>query len=236
MVLPCDSLCCSPTLPPELNFTYCSPSRPCHDAATGEGISDFHSAGNLKSELSSASLHRLSQGGESTPHFHMSPRPLRLLFCVCAQHQQGLKAACTLRRDYLPHVHLTASQVTASTSCLCTYPCPEDQLLQTNQQPIKAPPESLQTKPCEPTWELIGSSVHQVFLTPTHLALAMEYAPGGDLYQQLTKCRPSPWLPENEARFFFQQLIIGLDYCHRKVSTSILLGGHVTVMTSADWI
>ena len=60
----------------------------------------------------------------------------------------------------------------------------------------------------------------QVFLTPTHLALAMEYAPGGDLYQHVARRKPFPWLPEEQARWIFQQLIIGLDYCHHQVQTS----------------
>ena len=57
----------------------------------------------------------------------------------------------------------------------------------------------------------------QVFLTPTHLAIAMEYAPGGDLYQYLLAQQPNHGLPEDQARWFFQQLLVGLDYCHRKV-------------------
>ena len=63
--------------------------------------------------------------------------------------------------------------------------------------------------------------VHQVFLTPTHLALAMEYAPGGDLFQHVATRKPCPWLSEDEARWLFQQLLIGVDYCHKKVCASI---------------
>jgi len=54
----------------------------------------------------------------------------------------------------------------------------------------------------------------QVFLTPTHLVLAMEYAQGGDLFQLVAARRG---LPEDEARWFFQQLMIAVDYCHRMV-------------------
>lgn len=68
-------------------------------------------------------------------------------------------------------------------------------------------------------WELTDDSVCQVFLTPTHLALAMEYAPNGDLYHYVSNHRPQQWLLEDHARYYFQQLIIGLDYCHRKVCT-----------------
>ena len=58
----------------------------------------------------------------------------------------------------------------------------------------------------------------QVFLTPTHLAIAMEYAQGGDLFNYTLGHRPHGRLAEQQARWIFQQLIIGLDYCHRRVS------------------
>ena len=60
----------------------------------------------------------------------------------------------------------------------------------------------------------------QVFLTPTHLAIAMEYAQGGDLFNYTLGHRPHGRLAEQQARWIFQQLIIGLDYCHRRVSTA----------------
>ncbi|GAB4818130.1 hypothetical protein N2152v2_005176 [Parachlorella kessleri] len=59
-------------------------------------------------------------------------------------------------------------------------------------------------------------NLKEVFLTPTHLGIAMEYAAGGDLYQYLTRQRPEGHLCEEEARWLFQQLIVGLDYCHRR--------------------
>ncbi|KAG2451391.1 hypothetical protein HYH02_003992 [Chlamydomonas schloesseri] len=52
----------------------------------------------------------------------------------------------------------------------------------------------------------------EVFLTPTHLCIVMEYAPGGDMFEYVVK---KNGLREDEARWFFQQLIVGLDYCHR---------------------
>jgi serine/threonine-protein kinase SRK2 len=54
----------------------------------------------------------------------------------------------------------------------------------------------------------------QVFLTSSHLVLAMEYAAGGDLFRYVSARRG---LPEDEARWFFQQLMIAVDYCHRMV-------------------
>jgi serine/threonine protein kinase len=55
----------------------------------------------------------------------------------------------------------------------------------------------------------------EVFLTPDYLGIAMEYAAGGDMFQHVTNKRG---LSEDEARWFFQQLILGLDYCHKMVS------------------
>ena len=53
-----------------------------------------------------------------------------------------------------------------------------------------------------------------MFLTKTHLVLAMEYAAGGDLFRYVSARRG---LPEDEARWFFQQLMVAVDYCHRMV-------------------
>ena len=55
----------------------------------------------------------------------------------------------------------------------------------------------------------------QVFLTPQYLGIAMEFASGGDMFEYVVK---KNGLREEEARWFFQQLIVGLDYCHRMVS------------------
>lgn len=51
----------------------------------------------------------------------------------------------------------------------------------------------------------------QVLLTPTHLAIVMEYAAGGELFERI--CSAGRF-NEDEARFFFQQLISGVCYCH----------------------
>ena len=62
----------------------------------------------------------------------------------------------------------------------------------------------------------------QVFLTKENVAIAMEYAHGGDLYQHVIARKPHCRLPEDQARWIFQQLLIGLDYCHKKVHMSII--------------
>eukprot|EP01023_Acetabularia_acetabulum_P065366 TRINITY_DN8646_c0_g2_i2.p1 TRINITY_DN8646_c0_g2~~TRINITY_DN8646_c0_g2_i2.p1 ORF type:complete len:144 (+),score=28.11 TRINITY_DN8646_c0_g2_i2:350-781(+) len=52
----------------------------------------------------------------------------------------------------------------------------------------------------------------EVFLTDKYLSIVMEYAPGGDMFEYVVK---KGGLKEEEARWFFQQLIIAVDYCHR---------------------
>jgi len=53
----------------------------------------------------------------------------------------------------------------------------------------------------------------EVFFTEKYLAIAMEYADQGDLFHYV---RDNGRLREDVARWIFQQLIFGLDYCHRK--------------------
>ncbi|KAI3693743.1 hypothetical protein L1987_76695 [Smallanthus sonchifolius] len=51
----------------------------------------------------------------------------------------------------------------------------------------------------------------EVSLTQTQLAIVMEYAAGGELFSKITSAGR---FSEDEARFFFQQLISGVSYCH----------------------
>lgn len=53
----------------------------------------------------------------------------------------------------------------------------------------------------------------EVFLTPSHLAIVMEYVEGGTLLDYVKKVGK---IDEDEARWYFQQLMIALDYLHRK--------------------
>ncbi|XP_063945577.1 serine/threonine-protein kinase SRK2B-like [Daucus carota subsp. sativus] len=51
----------------------------------------------------------------------------------------------------------------------------------------------------------------EVLLTPTHLMIVMEYASGGELLERISHAGR---FSEDEARYFFQQLISGVSYCH----------------------
>ncbi|CAJ2667876.1 unnamed protein product [Trifolium pratense] len=51
----------------------------------------------------------------------------------------------------------------------------------------------------------------EVLCTPAHLAIVMEYAAGGELFERI--CSAGRFC-EDEARYFFQQLISGVSYCH----------------------
>uniref|UniRef100_A0A8I6XV88 non-specific serine/threonine protein kinase n=1 Tax=Hordeum vulgare subsp. vulgare TaxID=112509 RepID=A0A8I6XV88_HORVV len=55
---------------------------------------------------------------------------------------------------------------------------------------------------------------HRVILTPTHLAIVMEYAAGGELFDRIVD---RGQFSEEETTYFFQQLICGVSYCHHMV-------------------
>lgn len=61
-------------------------------------------------------------------------------------------------------------------------------------------------------------------MTTTHLGIVMEYAAGGELFDRIVKAGR---FSEDEARYFFQQLISGVEYCHSEVMrvapTSVLV-------------
>ncbi len=57
----------------------------------------------------------------------------------------------------------------------------------------------------------------EVFLTPKYLAIAMEFACGGDMFEYVIKNKsslPCQGLSEDSARWFFQQLVVALEFCH----------------------
>ncbi|KAF9684271.1 hypothetical protein SADUNF_Sadunf04G0100700 [Salix dunnii] len=63
----------------------------------------------------------------------------------------------------------------------------------------------------------------RVMLTPTHLAIEMEYASGGELFERICNAgrfSEDEVLTLDMAHFFFQQLILGVSYCHAMVSKS----------------
>ncbi|XP_057247858.1 serine/threonine-protein kinase SRK2E isoform X3 [Beta vulgaris subsp. vulgaris] len=80
----------------------------------------------------------------------------------------------------------------------------------------------------------------EVILTPTHLAIVMEYASGGELFERI--CNAGRF-SEDEARFFFQQLISGVSYCHAmqvchrdlKLENTLLDGSSVPRLKICDF-
>ncbi|XP_066299560.1 5'-AMP-activated protein kinase catalytic subunit alpha-2-like isoform X10 [Branchiostoma lanceolatum] len=54
--------------------------------------------------------------------------------------------------------------------------------------------------------------LYQVISTPADIFMVMEYVSGGELFDYIVKHGK---LKEAEARRFFQQIISGVDYCHR---------------------
>ena len=56
------------------------------------------------------------------------------------------------------------------------------------------------------------SNILQVYSSTTDLFLVMEYVPNGELFDYI--CNKGK-LEEREARTFFQQIISGVDCCHR---------------------
>ena len=53
---------------------------------------------------------------------------------------------------------------------------------------------------------------YEVIETPTDIYVVMEYVSGGEMFDYIvSKGR----LPEDEARRLFQQVISGVEYCHR---------------------
>lgn len=57
-----------------------------------------------------------------------------------------------------------------------------------------------------------------MFLTRKELCIVMEYADCGDMHDYMHR---RGLLAEKNARWFFQQLIIAMDYCHKRVLPSM---------------
>jgi hypothetical protein len=77
-----------------------------------------------------------------------------------------------------------------------------------------------QQRACRPTPVLCRTNVTcaawhlQVFLTDNYLVLVMEYAGGGDLFKHVSR---NKGLSEDDARWFFQQIMFAIEYCHKMV-------------------
>ncbi|PHJ22899.1 histone kinase [Cystoisospora suis] len=54
--------------------------------------------------------------------------------------------------------------------------------------------------------------LYELIDTPTDIFMVMEYVQGGELFDHIVQ---KSRLPEYEARRFFQQIVSGVDYCHK---------------------
>ncbi|KAL6763166.1 kinase-like domain-containing protein [Haematococcus lacustris] len=80
----------------------------------------------------------------------------------------------------------------------------------------------------------------EVFLTTSHLGIVMEYASGGELFDRITRAKR---FSEDEARYFFQQLVSGVAYCHSmgvchrdlKLENTLLDGRHAPRVKICDF-
>jgi len=63
----------------------------------------------------------------------------------------------------------------------------------------------------------VASMLQEVFKTQFYLCIAMEFCDGGDLSQYIDNRTHHRvfGLPESQARWLFQQLMVAVDYCHR---------------------
>ncbi|XP_074349782.1 serine/threonine-protein kinase SAPK7-like isoform X2 [Apium graveolens] len=80
----------------------------------------------------------------------------------------------------------------------------------------------------------------KVLLTPTNLVIVMEYAAGGELFDRIITGKA---VSEDEARYFFQQFISGISYCHfmhvchrdLKLANTLLDGSPVPILKICDF-
>ena len=79
----------------------------------------------------------------------------------------------------------------------------------------------------------------EVFLTDEFLAISTQYAAGGDLAEFVAaRCQRDSVtaLPEAQARYLFQQLIIAVDFCHQvSVLTCIRSVRFITLLCTEYW-
>ena len=58
--------------------------------------------------------------------------------------------------------------------------------------------------------------MYDVLDTVTDIFVVMEYVSGGELFDLIAQ---KGRLPESEARYYFKQIIDGVDYCHHNLVT-----------------
>ena len=75
---------------------------------------------------------------------------------------------------------------------------------------------------------------HKLILTPLYLGIVMEFAEGGNL-KDYVHCHGR--LEDDVVRFLFQQLVLGVEYCHRVevVNRDIKLQNTLVTSSNSQW-
>ena len=75
---------------------------------------------------------------------------------------------------------------------------------------------------------------HKLILTPSHLGIVMEFAEGGNLKDYVRYRGP---LDDRVVRFLFQQLVLGVEYCHcmEVVNRDIKLQNTLVTRPNGQW-
>ena len=173
---------------------------------SGEELQDLRAEGDPEPEQPQAPAHCvIARGGPLTGHPSVALGVLPLMHTImfCCTPMSHLK--------YLEHLHPSIQCGSARFAAGCPI-IGDVRLMTTWTHGWDAPCQRMARDGSAP---LPRSA--QVFLTNAHLAIAMEYAQGGDLFNYTLGHRPHGRLAEQQGRWIFQQLIIGLDYCHRRV-------------------
>ena len=74
--------------------------------------------------------------------------------------------------------------------------------------------------------------LYEVVETPTDIFVVMEYVKAGELFDYIVE---KGRLGENEARHFFQQIVSGVEYCHRNMVRSTSIPTFPSLLEEPSW-